>query len=49
MEKLRLLSDGQLNRAVDIFDLFFHGAPLLFVFGKLLLDRSAPSSDGTRE
>ena len=44
MEKLRLLSNGQLIRPVDIFDLFMHGTPLLLVFGKLLLGRTKESS-----
>ena len=44
LEKLRLLSNGQLIRLVDIFDLFMHGTPLLLVLGKLLLGRNATSS-----
>ena len=40
LEKLRMLSDGQLTRPVDIFDLFMHGGPLLLVAGKLLLGRN---------
>jgi len=44
LEKLRLLSNGQLIRPVDIFDLLMHGTPLLLVLGKLLLGRNTPSS-----
>ena len=44
LEKLRLLSNGQLIRPVDIFDLFMHGTPLLLVVGKLLLGRNTTSS-----
>ena len=39
LEKLRMLTEGQLIRPVDIFDLILHGAPLLLVLGKLLLGR----------
>ena len=46
LEKLRLLSNGQLIRPVDIFDLFMHGTPLLLVVGKLLLGRKTTSSTG---
>ncbi|MDT8443778.1 MAG: hypothetical protein RQ722_05775 [Desulfuromonadales bacterium] len=39
LEKLRMLADGQLTRPMDIFDLIFHGTPLLLILGKLLLGR----------
>jgi hypothetical protein len=35
LEKLRLLADGRLSRPVDVFDLFWHGAPLVFLLVKL--------------
>lgn len=36
VEKLRMLSDGILQRPIDIFDLFLHGTPALLVGIKLL-------------
>jgi hypothetical protein len=46
VEKLRMLSHGQLARPLDIFDLCLHGAPLLLVVGKLLLGSHAqPTAD----
>jgi hypothetical protein len=44
VEKLRMLSQGELRRAIDIFDLFLHGAPALLLLLKLAregLKRSA--------
>lgn len=35
-QKLNMLADGSLQRPVDIFDLFLHGAPLLVLGLKLL-------------
>lgn len=49
LEKLRMLADGQLTQPMDIFDLLFHGTPLLLVFGKLLLGRHAPPSKTPQE
>lgn len=43
LEKLRMLAGGQLTRPMDIFDLMLHAAPLLLVFGKLLLGRHVSS------
>jgi hypothetical protein len=40
LEKLRMLSAGQLTRPVDVFDLLMHGGPLLLVMGKMLLGRN---------
>ena len=37
LEKLRMLSDGTLVRAVDIFDLLLHGLPLILLLIKLSL------------
>jgi len=31
VEKILMLKNGQLNRPLDIFDLFFHLAPLLLL------------------
>jgi hypothetical protein len=38
LEKLRMLSQGQLVRPIDIFDLFLHGAPALLLLVRLLRD-----------
>ncbi len=46
LEKLRLLSRGQLVRPLDIFDLLLHGLPLLIVFGKLLAGRVGREPQG---
>ncbi|HHO68556.1 MAG TPA: RND transporter [Gammaproteobacteria bacterium] len=35
-QKLNMLADGNLQRPVDIFDLFLHGTPLLVLGLKLL-------------
>ena len=35
LEKLNMLLNGTLNKPVDIFDLFFHLAPVLLVLLKL--------------
>jgi hypothetical protein len=42
VEKLRMLSQGALQRPIDIFDLFLHATPALLVLLKLL--RMAGSS-----
>jgi hypothetical protein len=34
VEKLRMLSQGTLSKAIDIFDLLFHTAPLLLLAAK---------------
>jgi hypothetical protein len=38
VEKLRMLSRGQLSRPLDIFDLFLHGAPLVLLLIKIGID-----------
>ena len=38
-EKLKLLSAGELNKPIDIFDLLLHGTPLLLVILKLVTGR----------
>jgi hypothetical protein len=35
LEKIRMLMQGNLNRPLDIFDLFFHLLPLLLLFLQL--------------
>jgi hypothetical protein len=39
VEKTRLLMRGELTRPLDIFDLFFHLAPLLLLMIKLTLEQ----------
>jgi hypothetical protein len=34
-EKMKMLAAGELQRPIDIFDLFLHGAPLLLLLLKL--------------
>lgn len=36
VEKLRMLTHGELSRGIDIFDLVLHGTPALLVVLKLL-------------
>lgn len=36
VEKLRMLAQGELRRAIDIFDLFLHAAPLVLLLIRLL-------------
>ena len=36
VEKLRLLSQGSLQRPIDIFDLLLHGTPVLLLLLKLV-------------
>jgi hypothetical protein len=35
-EKLQMLWQGRLTRAIDWFDLFLHGTPWLLLFAKIL-------------
>ncbi len=37
VEKIRLLSTGELNRMIDIFDLLLHGMPWVLLLMKLAL------------
>ena len=39
-EKLKMLSSGELVRPLDIFDLLFHGLPLILLLIKLSLSYS---------
>jgi hypothetical protein len=38
VEKLRMLSKGDLSRPIDIFDLFLHATPLALLLLKVALD-----------
>ena len=38
MEKLIMLKNGTLNKPIDIFDLFYHTAPLILLIIKLARD-----------
>lgn len=35
VEKIRMLGEGKLNKAIDIFDLLYHGAPCILLIIKL--------------
>lgn len=41
VEKLRMLLAGELSRPIDIFDLFLHGTPLVFLLVKVGMDLGA--------
>ena len=34
-EKLKMLASGELQKPIDIFDLFLHGSPLILIAMKL--------------
>lgn len=36
VEKIRMLSQGELRRPLDIFDLFYHSAPFVLLILKLV-------------
>jgi hypothetical protein len=36
VEKLRMLSQGTLQRPIDIFDLFYHALPILLLLAKII-------------
>jgi len=38
VEKLIMLKNGVLNKPIDIFDLFFHLAPLILLIMKVIRD-----------
>ena len=40
LEKLRMLVSGALTRPIDIFDLFFHAAPVLLLITKFVLEKN---------
>lgn len=35
VEKIRMLGEGELNKAIDIFDLLYHAAPFILLVIKL--------------
>ncbi len=43
LEKLRMLSQGELHKPIDIFDLFMHGTPAMLVVLKLVRTQLAKS------
>ncbi len=43
-EKILMLKDGNLKRPIDIFDLFFHLAPMLLLIAKIAKDVIGRSS-----
>ena len=45
VEKLRMLMNGELTNALDIFDLIWHGFPLLLLVLRLLRMNRAPSEN----
>ncbi|MEJ2657094.1 MAG: hypothetical protein P8012_07840 [Desulfobacterales bacterium] len=40
LEKLIMLKNGTLKKPIDIFDLFYHSAPLILLILKLIRDYS---------
>lgn len=38
VEKLVMLASGELTRSADVFDLFFHGAPVVLLVVRLARD-----------
>jgi hypothetical protein len=44
VEKLRMLSQGNLKKPIDIFDLFYHAAPFILLAIKLIRPRTAGAS-----
>jgi hypothetical protein len=44
VEKLRMLSQGNLKKPLDIFDLFYHAAPFILLAIKLIRLKSGGSS-----
>jgi hypothetical protein len=45
VEKLRMLVNGTLNRPIDIFDLAYHGLPVLLLLAKLTQGAVTTSGD----
>lgn len=43
VEKLRMLSLGELTQLLDIFDLFMHGTPLILFLLRLTLLKPTPN------
>jgi len=44
VEKLRMLSQGNLKKPIDIFDLFYHAAPFVLLATKLIRLKGGGSS-----
>ncbi len=44
LEKLRMLSQGELKKPIDIFDLFYHGIPFVLLTIKLIRLKSGGTS-----
>jgi hypothetical protein len=38
-EKIKMLAAGQLSRPIDIFDLFFHAAPIILLIAKFVSEK----------
>lgn len=43
IEKIIMLKEGQLRRAIDIFDLFYHLIPTILLIIKIIRDNSVSS------
>ena len=41
VEKLQMLMAGQLTKAIDWFDLFFHGIPWMLLVAKIIWGRAS--------
>ena len=44
VEKLRMLSQGNLKKPIDIFDLFYHAAPFILLAIRLIRLKTAGTS-----
>lgn len=47
VEKLRMLTDGELARPIDVFDLVLHGAPWALLVLRLVAGAVVGSDGGT--
>ena len=48
VEKVGMLWKGTLSRPIEVFDLFFHGAPAILLAVRLLARRKVPLTDANR-
>ncbi len=48
VEKVGMLWKGTLSRPIEVFDLFFHGAPAILLAVCLLTRRKVPPTDANR-
>ncbi len=39
IEKLRMLSQGELSKPIDIFDLFWHALPMILLVTKYVMEK----------